>query len=242
MGSACAAYQDATLRDLRCTRFEADAIWSFCYVKAKNVPEEHRDEYGYGDVWTWTAICADSKLVPSWLVGEPTAEDAYSFMLDLRSRVSERIPWSADGYRLYVRAVDEPFGPDVDFAQILKIYGAAPATTANERRYNPAIGTGADNRVIMADPDLPNVSTSYVERRNLSTRTGLRRFTRLTNALSKKIENLAHAVSLHYMYYNLAHPHTTLTKAAHGYPTTPAMAAGKADHVWTLTEIAGLLD
>ncbi len=241
LGQACADYQDGVLTDLPCTVIECDEIWSFCYSKQKNVPEEHRGTFGYGDVWTWTAICADTKLVPSWLVGERTTNEAYFFLADLKSRLSERVQLTTDGHKAYLRAVDAVFGDDLDYAMLHKIYGG-PEGTDNERRYSPAVCTGTEKRVIAGDPDAARISTSYVERQNLTMRMGMRRFTRLTNGFSKKVENLAHAVSLHYMHYNFARPHKTLTKKNNGYPTTPAMAAGVADHVWTLTEIAGLLD
>jgi len=241
LGAECAAYQDATLRDLPCTRIECDEIWSFCYAKAKNVPAEHEGQFGYGDVWTWTAICADTKLVPSWLVGLRDGEDAEAFMRDLASRLANRVQLTTDGHKPYLRAVETAFGADIDYAMLHKIYGAATGK-GDERRYSPAVCTGIDIRLVTGKPDLAKASTSYVERQNLTMRMGMRRFTRLSNGFSKKVENLAHAVSLHYMHYNFARPHKTLTKAAHGYPTTPAMAAGVADHVWTLTEIAALLD
>ncbi len=241
LGSACAEYQDGALTNLPCTRIECDEIWSYCYAKQKNVPDEHRDTFGYGDVWTWTAICADTKLVPSWLVGERATEDAVVFMRDLAGRLTSRVQLSTDGHKPYLYAVEDAFGSEVDYAQIIKIYG--PSTGAgDERRYSPAECTGIEKRKITGSPVKSLVSTSYVERQNLTMRMGMRRFTRLTNGFSKKVENLAHAVSLHYMHYNFARPHKTLTKARGGYPTTPAMAAGVADHVWTLTEIAGLLD
>jgi IS1 family transposase len=241
LGEACAEYQDVELTNLPSVRIECDEIWSFCYAKRKNVPEEHQDTFGYGDVWTWTAICADTKVVPSWLVGERTTEDALVFISDLKSRLSNRVQLTTDGHRPYLKAVDDTFGADVDYAMLHKIYGS-PTGGADERRYSPAVCTGIDKRVITGHPDESLVSTSYVERQNLTMRMGMRRFTGLTNGFSKKVENLAHAVSLHYMHYNFARPHKTLTKAARGYPTTPAMAAGVADHVWTLTDIAALLD
>jgi len=241
LGRVCAEYQDAALTDLPCTRIECDEIWSYCYAKQKNVPEEHKGTFGYGDVWTWTAICADTKLVPSWLVGERTLEDAWVFISDLKSRLANRVQLTTDGHKPYLQAVEATFGADIDYAMLHKIY-SAPAASGDERRYSPATCTGIDKRVVMGDPDPDLVSTSYVERQNLTMRMGMRRFTRLTNGFSKKVENLAHAVSLHYMHYNFARPHITLTKAAGGRPTTPAMAAGVADHVWTLREIAALLD
>lgn len=241
LGQACAEYQDGAFTNLPCVRIECDEIWSFCYAKQKNVPEEHRGTFGYGDVWTWTALCADTKLVPTWLVGERGGEDAEVFMRDLAGRLSNRVQLTTDGHRAYLNAVESTFGADIDYAMLHKIYGAATGA-GDERRYSPAVCTGIDKKVVTGDPDLAKASTSYVERQNLTMRMGMRRFTRLTNGFSKKVENLAFAVSLHYMHYNFARPHKTLTKARNGYPTTPAMAAGVADHVWSLAEIATLLD
>jgi IS1 family transposase len=237
IGEACASYQDEALRELPCTTIQADEIWSFCYAKQKNVPKEHKGTFGYGDVWTWTALCADTKLVPSWLVGERTVDDAWIFMTDLRGRLSNRVQLTTDGYRPYLHAVDHAFaGDEIDYATLHKLFGPDPS---EERRYSPPICIGTKAQVIQGDPDPEKISTSYVERQNLTMRMGMRRFTRLTNAFSKKVENLAHAVSLHYMHYNFARPHKTLSKP---YPTTPAMAAGVTDHVWSLKEIAGLLE
>lgn len=241
LGQACAEYQDGALTGLPCTRIECDEIWSFCYSKQKHVPEEHRGTFGYGDVWTWTALCADTKLVPSWLVGERTVSDAYVFMSDLASRLNHRVQLTTDGHKPYLQAVEAVFGAGIDYAMLHKIYGS-PGGNDDERRYSPAVCTGTDVRVIEGDPDPGHISTSYVERQNLTMRMGMRRFTRLTNGFSKKVENLAHAVSLHYMHYNFARPHKTLARRNRGYPTTPTMAAGVTGHVWTLTEIARLLD
>ena len=245
LGAACAEYQAAELVDLPCRTIQCDEIWAFCYSKQKNVPEQHRGTYGYGDVWTWTAICADTKLVPSWLVGERTVDDAWAFLSDLQGRLAERVQISSDGLKIYVQAVDLAFGPEVDFAQIHKLYGPAEGTTHQERKYSPNVCTGIEKKIITGNPDPAEISTSYVERQNLTMRMGMRRFTRLTNGFSKKVENLAHAVSLHYMHYNFARVHQSLTvENEDGTRTkrTPAMAAGVADHVWTLREIAGLLD
>jgi IS1 family transposase len=245
LGAACAEYQAAELVDLPCRTIQCDEIWAFCYSKQKNVPEQHRGTYGYGDVWTWTAICADTKLVPSWLVGERTVDDAWTFLSDLQGRLAERVQISSDGLKIYVQAVDLAFGPEVDFAQIHKLYGPAEGTTHQERKYSPNVCTGIEKKIITGDPDPAEISTSYVERQNLTMRMGMRRFTRLTNGFSKKVENLTHAVSLHYMHYNFARVHQSLTiKHDDGTRTkqTPAMAAGVADHVWTLREIAALLD
>jgi IS1 family transposase len=192
-------------------------------------------------MWTWTAICADTKLVPSWLVGERTVDDAEVFMRDLASRLTQRIQLTTDGLRIYVNAVESAFGPDIDFAVLHKIY-RAPEGVENERRYSPAVCSGIELRPVQGNPDMSKASTSYVERQNLTMRMGMRRFTRLTNAFSKKVENLAHAVSLHYMYYNFARPHQTLTKDNDGRKTTPAMAAGITDRLWTTRDIAALLD
>jgi IS1 family transposase len=242
LGAACTNYQDRVLRDLPCTTMEVDEIWAYCYAKQKNVPDEHKGTFGYGDIWTWTAICADTKLVPSWLVGERTASDGWLFMMDLKSRLANRVQLSTDGHKAYVAAIDTSFKGDVDWAVVQKLYGP---DTSGERRYSPPVCTGIDIRVRRGDPNPARISTSYVERQNLTMRMGMRRFTRLTNGFSKKVENLAHAVSLHYMHYNFARIHTSLTVVnTDGTLTkrTPAMAAGVADHVWTLEEIAGLLD
>jgi IS1 family transposase len=241
LGGACSVYQGQAFYGLPCTTIQCDEIWSFCYAKRKNVPVEHQDEFGYGDVWTWTAICADTKLVPSWLVGERTADDARIIIRDLASRLENRIQLTTDGLKLYINAVEESFHGDIDYAMLHKLYDA-PDPVDNERRYSPAICTGYEIRKINGNPDMDKVSTSYVERQNLTMQMGMRRFTRLSNGFSKKVENLAHAVSLHFMYYNFARPHQTLTKLNGGRKTTPAMAAGIANHVWTAYDIAALLD
>jgi IS1 family transposase len=237
LGSACAEYQDGVLTNLSTTRVEADEIWSFCYAKQKNVPQDFKGTPGYGDVWTWVAIDADSKLVPSWLVGERTSQDAYYFLSDLKSRVKGRIQLTTDGHAPYLKVVEPLFGSDgVDFAMLHKIYGQAEGGE-NDRRYSPAVCTGIDKMVICGQPDKALVSTSYVERQNLTMRMGMRRFTRLTNGFSKKIENHTHAVSLHFMHYNFARPHQSL-----GKHVTPAMAAGVAAHPWSLSQIANLAE
>jgi IS1 family transposase len=237
LGAACAEYQDRVLCDLHCQTIQCDEIWSFCYSKQKNVPDEHMGKPGYGDVWTWTAIDADTKLVPSWLVGERTLEDCVTFLTDLEKRLAGPIQLTTDGLRLYVRATEKAFRRTwIDYAMLEKIYGVDPAAN---HRYSPPVCLGARSEIIAGNPDPEKISTSYVERQNLTMRMGMRRFTRLTNAFSKKVENLAHAVSLHYCFYNFGRPHTTLSKP---YPTTPAMAAGVVDHVWTLKEIAELLE
>jgi IS1 family transposase len=238
LGRACGDYQDRVMVDLPCTTIQCDEVWAFCYAKQKNVPQEHKGTFGYGDIWTWTALCADTKLVPTWLIGERTLEDAWTFMHDLAPRLSQRVQLTTDGLHAYLRAVNHAFKTEIDYAMLMKLYGPDPNPEA-ERRYSPAVCIGANPRPMIGMPDPEKISTSYVERQNLTMRMGMRRFTRLTNAFSKKVENLACAVSLHYMHYNFARPHKTLSKP---YPTTPAMAAGVADHVWTLREIAELLD
>jgi len=232
LGRACAEYQDGAIRNLTCERIQCDEIWAFVYSKQKNVPDEHQDEYGYGDVWTFTGICADCKIVASWLVGERNEIDASCFIKDLSDRLANRVQLSTDGHRMYLQAVETVFGGEIDFAQIIKHYGDAPE---GQRRYSPSEYVGSEKRVVSGKPVVADIQTSYVERQNLTMRMGMRRFTRLTNAFSKKAENLAHAVSLHFMYYNFARKHQTLK-------TTPAIEAGIADHVWSLEEIAGLLD
>jgi IS1 family transposase len=237
IGAACTVFQDRTLVNLPCTTIQADEIWTYCYAKQKNVPDEHKGTFGYGDVWTWTAIDADTKLVPSWLVGERTLDDCWTFIEDLKGRVNGRMQISTDAHATYRGVVPLVFEPgEVDWAQLIKRYRSE---YRGEGRYSPPICTGTEMRVRLGDPDLSKVSTSYVERQNLTMRMGMRRFTRLTNAFSKKIENHMAAVALHFMHYNFARAHKSL---ANPYPRTPAMAAGVADHVWTLTEIAELLD
>jgi IS1 family transposase len=233
IGEAASAYMNEAMMDLTCKRLQVDEIWSFVYSKEKNVPPSKVGEAG--DAWTWVAIDADSKLVPSYLVGNRNAPDAYAFMSDLAGRLKHRVQITSDGHRSYLTAIDA-FGADVDYAMLVKLYGNDPEA---EKRYSPAECIGLDVRVIQGDPDPAHISTSYVERQNLTMRMGMRRMTRLTNAFSKKVENLAAAVSLHFLHYNFARPHKSLSKP---YPTTPAMAAGISDHVWTLEEVAGLLD
>ena len=232
VGQACAQYQDQVLRNLDCQTIQADEIWSFCYSKQKNIPEEFKGTPGYGDVWTWVAIDADTKLVPSWLVGERTLHDAYTFIDDLWGRLKHRIQLTTDGLNLYLTVVDSLMRERVDYAVLHKLYGSADT----DHRYSPAKCIGVEGRRVMGSPDPEKISTSYVERQNLTMRMGMRRFTRLTNEFSKKIENLTHAVSLHYMHYNFARRHQSLGGQ------TPAMAAGIADHPWTVWDIAELID
>jgi IS1 family transposase len=230
LGDACSEYQDGVMQNLGCDRIEVDEIWAFCHAKAKNVPEEHQGEWGWGDVWTYVALDADTKLVPTWMVGYRDFENAKVFLRDLATRLAHRVQLTTDGLGYYKNSVPFVFGPDVDFAQIIKHY----KNTGTDRTYSPAKCTGVEIKVRQGNPDRDLISTSYVERQNLTMRMGMRRFTRLTNAFSKKVENLAAAVSLHFMHYNFVRVHQTLG-------TTPAVAAGVADHVWTVREICELL-
>jgi len=232
LGEACSDYQDATLRNLPCKTVQCDEIWSFCYSKQKNIPDEHKGTFGYGDVWTWTALCADTKLVPSWLVGERTTDDAIVFMKDLESRLAHRVQMTTDGHRAYWTAVGLSFGAGIDHAILQKLYSTEGGSAG---RYSPPVCTGTKTTVLRGNPDPAKINTSYVERQNLTMRMGRRRFTRLTNGFSKKVENLAHAVALHYMHYNFVRVHQTLK-------TTPAVVADVTDHVWSLYEVAALLD
>jgi IS1 family transposase len=232
VGAACTRYQDETLRNLPCKRLQCDEIWSFCYAKAKNVPEEKRGQFGYGDVWTWTAIDAETKLVPSWLVSTRDAGAAYEFITDLAGRLRWRVQLTTDAHKAYLSAVEDAFGADIDYATLQKLYGSDPSA---EKRYSPAVCIGIQQEIITGDPNPKHISTSYAERQNLTMRMSLRRFTRLTNGFSKKVDNHAAAVALYFMYYNFGRVHQTLR-------VTPAMEAGVSDHVWTIEEIVGLLD
>jgi len=232
VGSACWVYQDRVMRDLPCTKIQCDEIWSFCYSKEKNVPESRKGEYGIGDVWTWTAICADTKLVPVFMVGKRTYETAQYFIQELAHRINHRIQLTTDGHKVYLRAVEAAFGSEIDYAMLVKLYGKEGGVS-EERKYSPGECCGTIKGAVCGNPDEKHVSTSYVERQNLTMRMGMRRFTRLTNGFSKKIQNLECAVALHFMYYNFGRIHKTLR-------VTPAMEAKIADHVWTLEEIATL--
>lgn len=232
-GRACAAYQDKAFRDLPCTRVQVDEIWAFVYAKQKNVKGAVAAPEDAGDVWTWTAICADTKLVPSWLVSDRTSAAAIEFMDDLAKRLANRVQLSSDGHKPYLEAVEGAFGGDIDYAVIQKIYGTAPE--AARGRYSPAVCTGVKKERVEGSPDPKHISTSYVERQNLTMRMSMRRFTRLTNAFSKKAENHAHAVALHFAYYNLCRIHKSLR-------VTPAMAAGVETRVWDVADLVALVD
>ena len=233
IGKACTEYQDKALRNLPCKRIQCDEIWSFCYAKEKNVPKRKKGKLGFGDVWTWTAICADTKLVPSWYIGHRDLESATVFMKDLASRLSNRVQLTSDGHRPYLEAVEEAFGPDVDYAMLVKIYGYEDQK--EKTRYSPPACVGAEKKRINGTPESRHVSTSCAERNNLTMRMNMRRFTRLTNAFSKKIDNLSCAVALHFMYYNFCRIHQSLR-------VTPAMAAGVTNKLWEIEDIVELLD
>jgi IS1 family transposase len=236
LGEFCSIYQYHALRNLPCKRIECDEIWAFCGAKQRNATEKDQ-----GDLWTFTAIDADTKLMVSWLVGPRHGKSAERFISDVASRLADRVQITTDGSFSYISAIEKAFGwAGADFAQLVKTYGDLPEEE-RKRRYSPAVCTGAIKNPIMGRPDMDLVSTSYVERANLTMRMQMRRFTRLTNAFSKKAENHAHAVSLNFMFYNYCRPHQTLTKAANGVKTTPAMASGLTDHVWTVEEILDLM-
>lgn len=238
LGEAVTEYQDAAFSNLRCRRIECDEIWSFCHNKARNVAPQNEGVLGFGDVWTWVAIDADTKLVPTWLVGERSAADAEYFIADLASRITNRIQLSADGLRLYINAVERAFGADIDYAVIHKVYASAPAQEG-ERMYSPAKIRSTEIREIQGNPDRKYISTSFVERQNLTMRMGMRRFPRLTNGFSKKLSNHMAAIAIHFAYYNLCRPHQSLNTP---YPRTPAMAAGVESYIWSIEDLIGLLD
>ena len=234
-GKACSEFQDKTLRNLPCKRVQCDEIWSFVGCKEKNVPEDQKRK-GRGDAWTWTAIDAQTKLVPCWYIGNRDAEAAYHFMHDLASRLASRVQLTTDAHRPYLQAVEDAFGAEIDYAQLVKIYGSGDASQYNpDVRYSPAICMGARKAKISGQPVYEHVSTSISERQNLNIRMGNRRFTRLTNAFSKKLENLEHQVALYFMHYNFCRIHTSLR-------VTPAMEAGVADHVWSMEEVVALIE
>jgi IS1 family transposase len=232
LGTVCSDYQDRVMRDLPCERIQCDEIWAFVYAKQKNVPADKKGQYGYGDVWTWVALDADTKLVPTFHIGPRDLRAASHFIADVAKRLRNRVQLTTDGWHPYLLAVKGGFKGEVDYAQLVKLYGTDPQA---ETRYSPAICIGINSRAVSGDPDPDHISTSYVERQNLTMRMSMRRFTRLTNAFSKKVENLAAAVSLHFFHYNFCRVHKSLG-------TTPAVAAGVSDHVWKIDELIGLLE
>jgi IS1 family transposase len=231
-GMACANYQDKILRNLKCRRLQLDDIWSFVGCKERTARLKHKAK-GFGDIWTWTALDSDTKLVPCWFVGPRDATSAYHFIEDLKSRLACRVQLTTDGLRLYLQAVENAFGCEIDYGMLIKTYGAAPE--GPEVRYSPAVCLASYREIISGRPDRNHISTSHTERQNLTMRMSMRRFTRLTNAFSKKAENHKHAIALYFMYYNFCRIHQTLR-------VTPAMEAGISDHVWGIDEIVCLID
>lgn len=231
-GRACAVIHDGMVRDVRSRRVQVDEIWSFTYAKQKNVPTAKAAPSHAGDTWTWTALDADSKLIVSWLVGARDAGAAVVFVNDLASRLRNRIQLTSDGLKVYADAVEDAFGGDVDYSMLIKLYGESGES---EKRYSPARCIGAICQPVTGNPDPKHISTSYVERQNLTMRMSMRRFTRLTNAFSKKVENHVHMVALYAVFYNFTKIHKTLR-------VTPAMQAGLTDHVWSMAEIVALIE
>ncbi|MDE0005118.1 MAG: helix-turn-helix domain-containing protein [Rhodospirillaceae bacterium] len=239
LGPVVAEFQGSTMRDLPCERIQVDEIWAYVGMKAKQVPVERRGEFGIGDVHTFTAICPDMKLAPTWLVGPRTSDSAHRFLLDVARRMQGRIQLTTDGANIYRQTAWDAFAGFVDYAQLVKRY-ERPGD--DERSYSPPVCVAARPETVVGDPDPSHISTSHVERQNLTMRMHMRRFTRLTNAFSKKVYNLSCAVALHFMVYNFVKPHATLTRADYGRPTTPAMAAGLARQPWTYEEVIALLE
>jgi IS1 family transposase len=234
LGRGCLDYQDKAIRNLPSRKLQCDEIWSFVYAKANHIPKEHDGEFGFGDVWTFTAIDADTKLVPSWKVGPRTVECASEFVADLKERLANRVQITTDGHGMYLEAVERNFGQAVDYAQLVKLYGSPEE---KDKRYSPSECIGAEKHVITGKPEFKEISTSYVERQNLTMRMCMRRFTRLTNAFSKKLENHVLALALYFVHYNFVKTHKSL---ANPYPRTPAMAAKLTDHIWTTEELVKL--
>ena len=230
LGEACEAYQHEHLVNLPCRRIQVDEIWSFVGAMQKQVDA---GAHGLGDVWTWTAIDAETKLIPSWTVGDRGADTAYNFISDLAGRLANRVQLTSDGHKCYLDAVERSFGTEIDYAMLVKTYGTGRPETS-EVRYSPAVCMGAAKHPVIGNPDKAHISTSFVERQNLTMRMSMRRFTRLTNAFSKKLQNHCAAIALHFMHYNFARIHQTLR-------VTPAMAAGVTDHMWEIGDIVDLL-
>lgn len=234
-GRACAAFHDEAVRGVASERIQCDEVWSFCYAKQKSVAAAKAAPGGAGDVWTWTALDADSKLILTWKVGGRDAEYALALMDDLRGRISTRVQLTTDGHRAYLSAVEEAFGDDIDYGMLVKLYGPEVSGQGHERKYSPSECVGARKETITGRPDSRRISTSYTERHNLTMRMSMRRFTRLTNAFSKKIENHCYALALYFVYYNFARVHKTLR-------VSPAMAAGVSNRLWSMEDIVALID
>jgi IS1 family transposase len=233
-GKVCAGFHDETVRGLKSRRVQVDEIWSFTYAKQRNVATAKRQDLAYGDTWTWTAIDADSKLIVSYLVGARDSEYANAFMHDVADRLAGRVQLTSDGYRPYLDAVEGAFGSDIDYAMLVKMYGASQETAKG--RYSPAQCTGARREPVEGNPDRKHISTSFAERQNLTMRMHMRRFTRLTNAFSKKFENHCHMVALYAVWYNFVKQHKTLKSIS------PAMAAGVSNKLWSMEDIAALVE
>jgi IS1 family transposase/lambda repressor-like predicted transcriptional regulator len=234
-GEAALILHDETVRNVKASRVQCDEIWSFCYAKDKNVPAAKDAPEGAGDVWTWTAIDADTKLIVSYFVGDRSGQSAIALMDDLRARLSNRVQLTTDGHKAYLEAVEGAFGADVDYAQLVKLYGNVGGGKSAEVRYSPAECTGIKKLRVEGNPDVKHVSTSYVERQNLTMRMSMRRFTRLTNAFSKKLDNHIHALALYFVFYNFTRIHKTLRMS-------PAMAAGIIDRLWSLDDVIAKID
>lgn len=232
LGTACEAFHDASVRNVPAQRVQCDEVWCFCYARRENVPEEYKGVFGYGDLWTWVGQDADSKLVLSWHVGRRDAQTAHPFMHDLASRLSTRVQLTTDGLHAYLEATDSAFGTEIDYARLIKVYGSDPNA---DKRYTPPVVVETKVQVVSGDPAIEHISTSYIERQNLQMRMSMRRFTRLTNGHSKKVENHMHALAIHYVHYNFARVQRSLGG-------TPAMAAGLAHRAWSVEDIIGLLD
>ncbi len=232
LGVACRDYQNKALRNLTCNKIQCDEIWAFCYAKEKNVPGDKKGQFGYGDVWTFTALDADTKLILTWFVGRRDIACATNFMKDLASRLKNRVQLTTDGHKMYLEAVQDAFGREIDFSQLVKVYGN---TEESQKRYSPALCIGIEKIKINGNPKDESISTSFVERQNLTMRMNMRRLTRLTNGFSKKVDNLGYALALHFMYYNFCRIHQTLR-------VTPAMAAKVTDKLWEIEDILNLLN
>jgi IS1 family transposase len=234
-GDACGAFHYETVRNVHAKRVQCDEIWSFCYAKAKNVEAAKAAPAGAGNVWTWTALDSDSKMILSWMVGDRSANTANDFMDDLAQRLADRVQLTTDGHHVYLDAVAGAFGNNVDYAMLVKLYGENPSAAGPERKYSPADCLGARKEPVIGMPDYRDISTSHVERQNLNIRMGVRRFTRLTNAFSKKIDQHIAALSLYFVHYNFVRTHKA-------HKLSPAMAAGVADRLWSMEDIVALID